>query len=189
MPQSWPSDAAERRAIDAVRALALAGDLPAAAFWLGLGGSRGQLLLASPGFSAPLTAAPAHEAEAPELLTPLLDLIWTHRARGDAATRLIAGTLAYACFGRRHLWQDLGLQGRAEVSRLLLRYAPALAAGNTRGIRWKRYLFERLGTQLGRPGLRPPYCEGCENFDLCFGAASGPQAVLPLSISHDDPSN
>lgn len=182
MPQSWPAESTERRAIDAVRAQALAGGLPVAAFWLGLGGLRGQLLLASQGIAASLVAAPAHvpdiEAEAPELLTPLLDLIWAHRAQDDAATRLIAGTLACACFGSRHLWQDLGLQGRAEVSGLLTHYAPALAAGNTRGLKWKRYLFETLGERLGRPGLRPPHCEGCEDFDLCFGS----HATTPTTL-------
>jgi len=81
----------------------------------------------------------------------------------------MAATVAGACFGARHLWQDIGLAGRQEVSALLARHFPALAAGNTRNLKWKRYLFLRLGQELGAPDLRPPRCDGCEDFDLCFG--------------------
>ena len=100
----------------------------------------------------------------------LVDLIYAHR---DAAiqplhTEWLARTLAAACFGSRHLWEDMGLSGREEVSLLLQHYFPALHALNIQSLKWKHFLFKELGMQRGQPGLRPPTCERCENYALCF---------------------
>ncbi|MDM7457098.1 MAG: nitrogen fixation protein NifQ [Tepidimonas sp.] len=59
-------------------------------------------------------------------------------------------------FGTRHLWQELGLAGRPEVSRLLRLCFPDLAARNTPDLKWKRFLFQALGEQLGLPSLGFP---------------------------------
>lgn len=37
-----------------------------------------------------------------------------------------------------HLWQDLGLFNRGELSRLLATHFPTLAAGNTQNMKWKK---------------------------------------------------
>src|SRR5262245_47879785 len=160
-------DSAEHRAIRAVRRHAIEGKLPAAAGWLGLGSGECATLLAKVGIEdAP---AKADDTEAlPPHLAALIDLIWTHRVSDDSVTRLMAGTIASACFGSRHLWQDIGLDGRTEVSGLLKHHFTGLAAGNTRDLKWKRYLFLRLGDQLGVDDLRPPRCDGCEDFNLCY---------------------
>ena len=55
---------------------------------------------------------------------------------------------------------------------LFLMVQGALAAGNERYLKWKRYLFLTLGQRLGEVDLRPPKCGRCDEFAKCF--ADGP---------------
>jgi nitrogen fixation protein NifQ len=123
---------------------------------------------------------PASAAEGHELLTPLRDLLLEHRAVPDPVLTLLANTLAAACFGSHHLWEDLGADGREEVSRLMLVGFPALHEANHRNLRWKRHLFLTLGERLGREDLRPPKCDDCDQFDLCF-AGTAIVGSIPIS--------
>jgi nitrogen fixation protein NifQ len=110
-------------------------------------------------------------SRAPALFAPLTELLLAHRAPGlaERPARWLAHALAAAGFGARHLWQDLGLSGRAEVSRLLGLCFPTLAARNVTDMKWKRHMFLVLGERLGRPGLMPPNCASCDSYPSCFG--------------------
>ena len=121
-------------------------------------------------------------SQAPALFAPLTELLLAQRAPGlaERPARWLAHALAAASFGSRHLWQDLGLSGRAEVSRLMQLCFPALAQQNTADLKWKRFLFLALGEQLGRPGLTPPHCDGCDGYAACFGTAR------PAGTARDD---
>lgn len=112
-------------------------------------------------------------SQAPALFMPLANLLLAYRAPDldEHPARWLAHALAAAGFGARHLWQDLGLSGRPEVSRLMRLCFPGLAAHNTTDLKWKRFLFLTLGSQLGRPGLMPPNCDGCASHAACLGAA------------------
>jgi NifQ len=113
---------------------------------------------------------PVLEFAGPELLDPLRELLMTHRASGNPALTVLGNAIASACFGEHHLWQDLGLERRQDVSGLLEIGFPALYQSNVRNLRWKRHLFDMLSQRLGRAGLRPPRCEACEDYELCFGS-------------------
>ena len=121
--------------------------------------------------------------ERPAMLSPLIVLLWAHRASDGPWTRLMAGTIASAAFGARHLWQDLGAAGRPEVTALMERHFRSLAERNVRQLKWKHHLFQCLGAQVGRPDLRPPRCDGCAE-PLCF--PDGPVEVT-FRRSHDGP--
>ena len=167
-----PPESPEVRALSAVRRHALEGRLPGAACRLGFEADECAALIAAVGIDEPaIHASTLFDEAAPPLLAPLVALLWAERASDQPWTRLAAGTVASACFGARHLWQDIGLSGRDEVSALLQRHFPRLAAGNTRDLKWKRYLFIRLGEQLGSPELRPPRCDGCDDYAVCFAPA------------------
>jgi len=103
------------------------------------------------------------------LFVPLVALLRDAQVDDGPWTEATLCALACACFGHRHLWEDLGLESRKDVSVLLERHVPSLAARNTRNLRWKHFLFECLGDRLGVPDLRPPHCEGCGDFELCWG--------------------
>ena len=118
------------------------------------------------------------------LLRPLRSLLSEHRVNTDPSWTALANALACACFGSHHLWVDLGLSGREEVSHLLQSGFPALHAGNRHNLRWKRHLFIVLGDQLGHSDLHPPKCDGCDNQGACFGGnavhAAGIWPLTPL---------
>lgn len=109
-------------------------------------------------------------------LVPLTQLLLDARADHDGAHATLARCLACACMGSHHLWQDLGLSGRPEVSRLMLRAFPAIHAANTRNLRWKRHLFILLGERLGVDHLLPPRCSACEDAPACLGTSAVPVA-------------
>lgn len=104
----------------------------------------------------------------------LVDLLSksTTPAQPDTAVRWLAHALAGACFGNRHLWEDLELAGRESVSTLLERYFEPLYLRNTSNLRWKRFLFVELGAALDIQDMRPPGCTQCDSFRQCFPTSS-----------------
>jgi nitrogen fixation protein NifQ len=72
-----------------------------------------------------------------------------------------------------HLWEDLGLRERAELSRLLMHHFAPLAARNTGNMRWKRFFYRMLCEDDGFVMCTTPVCTQCNDFDLCFGEESG----------------
>jgi nitrogen fixation protein NifQ len=84
----------------------------------------------------------------------------------------LATIIAHACLRPDHLWRDLGLTGRDEVSAMLERYFPSLAALNVENLRWKKFLAQQLALALGQEPGPAPGCPGCEDYQLCFPHAS-----------------
>jgi nitrogen fixation protein NifQ len=82
----------------------------------------------------------------------------------------VARAVAAASMGSRHLWEDLGLSGRDDVSWLLAHYFKPLFNRNVDDLKWKKFLYAELGRLQSQPDLRPPNCAECEQFTLCFGA-------------------
>ena len=92
---------------------------------------------------------------------------------GMADANCLASIIAHACLRPDHLWRDLGLTGRDDVTNMLTRYFPALVARNVDGMRWKKFLARELALSLGKPPQPAPGCPGCEDFGYCFGGESG----------------
>ncbi len=163
------NDALVERVVHAVHRGSAAGALPPFA-WdrLLTDGERREAIGRMPSLDALPTASDGHDVQHLDALrTQLVE----RRASVDPIELVIANAIATACFGRHHLWEDLGAGSRRDVSTLLHAAFPALAAGNTRDLRWKRYLFRVLGATLGIDDLRPPHCDGCDDFDACFGTS------------------
>jgi nitrogen fixation protein NifQ len=100
----------------------------------------------------------------------MADFLFAHRgvALDRRSAHWLARAIAAAVLGERHLWQDLELSGRPELSKLLERYFPTLHARNTSHLKWKRFLFAELGTTRGIVDMRPPGCGKCAQFTVCF---------------------
>ncbi len=165
----------ERRVLDAVRRHALEGVLPPAASSAGLERAEFAVLGLRAGVGDAGDVLPADASGRSPFLSPLIALLWSHRTGDGPWTRLMAGTIASAAFGARHLWQDLGAGGRREVSGLMNDHFRTLAERNVRNLKWKHHLFLCLGAEMGLPDLRPPRCDGCEEQRICF--PDGPVAV------------
>jgi nitrogen fixation protein NifQ len=99
----------------------------------------------------------------------LTDLIWRHRWHDHASVLWIAQIIAAGCMGSDHLWQDLGLWSRHDLSELIRRNFPALALRNNRDMKWKKFLYKQLCIQDGIHTCRAPSCDVCVDYASCFG--------------------
>jgi len=85
----------------------------------------------------------------------------------------VALTVAVASLGDQHLWQDLGLASRAELSALMRHWFPALVAKNDRDMKWKKFLYRQLCEREQVLICKSPTCAACSDFDFCFGPETG----------------
>ena len=89
---------------------------------------------------------------------------------GDSPSEVwMAHVVAAGCMASDHLWQDLGLWERAELTALMRRNFPALAARNVKDMKWKRFLYKQLCEAEGIYTCRAPSCEVCTDYHACFG--------------------
>jgi nitrogen fixation protein NifQ len=145
-----------------------AGALPAG---LGLAQADFAALMARhfPGHLLPPWADQAVEASRQGEREDLLTLFMEHRAGRDRSERWLAAIVSSACMGGDHLWQDLGLGSRGDLSRLMTRNFPALAAKNSRDMKWKKFLYKQLCDREEVRVCRSPSCEVCADYAKCFG--------------------
>jgi nitrogen fixation protein NifQ len=102
-----------------------------------------------------------------ETLRTLL-LTYSSKAVDANDAHCLASIIAHACLRPDHLWRDLGLAGREEVTWMLTRYFPDLVALNVENLRWKKFLARQRALSLGiQPGPAPG-CPGCEDYGHCF---------------------
>lgn len=102
-------------------------------------------------------------------LDELRQLLQGSVAGKDRSEGWIAEIVAAACMGGHHLWQDLGLRARTDLSDLMCGNFPVLAARNDRDMKWKKFLYKQLCIQEGIYTCRSPSCEVCPDYDACFG--------------------
>ena len=101
------------------------------------------------------------------------DLLLAHRSSEGDVGRWLAAMIARRAMEPNHLWEDLGLRDRSELTRLLSRHFAPIAARNTQNMRWKRFFYRALCESDGFVMCTTPVCTECRDFDLCFGDESG----------------
>jgi nitrogen fixation protein NifQ len=106
-------------------------------------------------------------------ITMVRDLLSAQRSTEGDVGRWLAAMVARRALEPNHLWEDLGLRERSELSRLLMRHFAPLARKNTRNMRWKRFFYRMLCEDDGFVMCTTPVCTQCNDFDLCFGEESG----------------
>ncbi|SAL60277.1 hydrogenase [Caballeronia arvi] len=97
-------------------------------------------------------------------------LMWhdrtTTRHRDDAHG--LATIICAASLRPDHLWRDLGLSGRDDVTDMLTRHYPALVARNVTNMRWKKFLAAEVAHARGEAPTCAPGCPGCEDYAFCY---------------------
>lgn len=145
------------------------GALPA---WLGLDPGTFRELLAHH-FPVLATPAPPPRPETERERTgeyeDLLTLLLQHRAGRSPSETWMARIVAAGCLASDHLWQDLGLWNRGELSTLMAGNFPELAGRNTRDMKWKKFLYKQLCEAEGIYTCSAPSCEVCADYAHCFG--------------------
>lgn len=130
-------------------------------------------ILADPPTAVPHTAAALEEED-------LVQLLLDHRSDPhNTRSAWMAALVARRSLGANHLWQDLGLTSRDELSALLIRHFRPLAALNVQNMKWKKFFYRQLCQREGILICKAPNCEVCTDFAHCFGPETGdPLAAL-----------
>lgn len=113
---------------------------------------------------------PADEACLRELLV--------RYASSGKLSRALAAIVARRAQKPNHLWQDLGLRNRRELSWLMERHFERLAARNASDMKWKKYLYRAICRDEGFGLCTAPSCSECSDLDACFGDERG-ESLLP----------
>lgn len=142
---------------------------------LDLAAMVGRYFPESPSLLAGLSADEGDDCLAPEE-PDLRALLLEHRSRGLVEEKWLAHIVARRSLGANHLWQDLGLTGRGDLSALMRRHFAGLVELNHRDMKWKKFFYRQLCQREGVVICKSPNCEVCPDAALCFGAEDG--AVL-----------
>jgi nitrogen fixation protein NifQ len=134
---------------------------------LGLSESVFQLLWSDYFPGAPLNLVNGPGEDIAEL-EDLLNLLLEYRAGVRESEFWLAHIVAYSCCGRNHLWQDLGLTHRDELSLLMNTAFPALAALNIGDMKWKKFIYRHYCTKEGIYVCPAPSCGQCADHAKCF---------------------
>ena len=89
---------------------------------------------------------PSRDAE----YAALVGLLMESATSSDRRAAGVADRIARASLQPGHLWRAMELGDRTELRTLFETHFPQLAAGNTKDMRWKKYLYKRL---CGWPGF------------------------------------
>jgi len=127
---------------------------------------RRLLALYFPGDICPPT--PRAAVDLPEF-EELQRLLLDHRANRHESETWIADIVTTACAGADHLWQDLGLVNRDELTALMQGNFPALASTNTGDMKWKKFLYRQFCSREGIYVCPAPSCGVCKDYSKCFG--------------------
>lgn len=117
-----------------------------------------------PGIDVEITNVGSHVIEE---LDDLFDLFVTHRTGQQESEIWLARSVAWGCGGRDHLWQDLGLAHRGELSILMQTAFANLAALNVNDMKWKKFIYRQYCSNEGIYVCPTPSCSECADFNTC----------------------
>jgi len=110
----------------------------------------------------------------------LYELLLASLTEGSDYQRLLAGLVARRAQRPNHLWQDLGLRSRDELSALMVRHFAPLARRNKSDMKWKKFFFRTICSDAEYSLCTAPSCGECWDFDNCFGEETGESFLAHL---------
>lgn len=116
-------------------------------------------------------------AEDEAMLRDLLFRGSTGRSRLEAK---LAAIIARRAQAPHHLWQDLGLRNRRELSWLMERHFQPVAARNSGDMKWKKFLYRTICRDADYGLCTSPSCGECPDYDQCFGDEAG-ESLLDMA--------
>lgn len=129
----------------------------------------------------PVPEALARRAARADEVEDLVALLLDHAEGPRESAAAIAETLAVACLGDNHLWQDLQLGSRAELSALMTWWFPALVRKNSADMKWKKFLYKQLCEREQLFVCKAPSCAVCCDHALCFGPEDGARRAVAVA--------
>jgi len=99
----------------------------------------------------------------------LRQLFISHAEADPRISEWVADILVAGCMGGDHLWQDLGLWSRKDLTALIRSAFAPLADKNVHDMKWKKFFYKQLCIQEGVYTCRAPSCQVCADYKECFG--------------------
>jgi nitrogen fixation protein NifQ len=115
----------------------------------------------------------------------LRQLLFRCATSGSEFEERLAAIVARRAQRPNHLWQDLGLRNRRELSWLMERHFEWLAARNAQDMKWKKFLYRTICRDGSFPICTAPSCSECCDFDGCFGDESGESLLAAARLAAD----
>ena len=141
--------------------------------WLGLGESGYRAMMAHhfPYIDASLIAAGGRVVEPTrsDEMEDLRRLLQQNGSGVEPSQVWMVDILIAGCMGANHLWEDLVLWCRADLSKMMNDNFAPLAQRNDRDMKWKKFLYKQLCESEGIYVCRAPSCEVCADYQNCFG--------------------
>jgi nitrogen fixation protein NifQ len=103
----------------------------------------------------------------------LRDLLRRYTTEGTGFQNRLADMVARRCMRPNHLWQDLGLRNRNELSWMMARHFEPLASRNRSDMKWKKFLYRTICRDASFTLCAAPSCAECDDFGVCFGDENG----------------
>ena len=125
----------------------------------------------------------AAESADPEEVELIRNILLAHLVPGNETGRWFAAMIARRALEPNHLWEDLGLRNRSELTRLMGRHFASLAARNDKNMRWKRFIYRLMCENDGFVMCGTPVCTNCADYNSCFGAEEGISRLSEASAS------
>jgi nitrogen fixation protein NifQ len=142
--------------------------------WLGMGEERFHAMMTFhfPGLDTQTLFSDKRpiDIERSDELEDLRKLLLSNRSDGSESEAWMAEIVIAGCMGSDHLWQDLGLWQRADLSHLMRHNFEPLALRNDKDMKWKKFLYKQLCEAEGVYVCRAPSCEVCVDYNNCFGS-------------------
>ncbi|MBF0447868.1 MAG: nitrogen fixation protein NifQ [Magnetococcales bacterium] len=142
--------------------------------WMGLGKKRFKGLIAQYGFDYADALWPVkiegESSSGPEEVLEVTQLLvaYANPQLCLEEVAVFAELIARACLGNEHLYHDLGLVDRGQLSILLKHNFPGLFKKNIHDMKWKKFIYRQLCEQAGLMTCRAPSCGVCPDYSLCF---------------------
>ncbi len=115
----------------------------------------------------------------------LRDILGMYSSGVSSLERPLAAMIARRCKCPHHLWQDLGLRDRGELSRLMKRHFSRLAEKNQHDMKWKKFLYRMVCGSEGFTLCTSPVCSECDDFVNCFGAEDGAALLVGAAATSE----
>jgi len=127
-------------------------------------------------FSPPQKALAANEPDLDEI-EMVRNLLIANKSSDVECASWLAAMVARRALEPNHLWEDLGLRNRSELTRLIARHFAPLATRNDKNMRWKRFIYRVMCEDDGFVMCASPVCTNCADHHLCFGEEAGQSRV------------
>ncbi len=115
----------------------------------------------------------------------LLDLLTSCTTSRTVFEARLAAMISRRAQRPNHLWQDLGLRSRRDLSELMARHFKPLAMRNKQDMKWKKFFYRMICADAAYSLCTAPSCGECDDFDHCFGEETGESLLARARRQHE----